>query len=120
MKIIKGNEVKLDHSNTNFFTGDVMRGPLLSVGDSKDFVMGVVNFSKGVRNKFHTHSSEQILIITDGEGIVATENEEWKVSRGDIVCIPSELKHWHGASNESNFSHIAIVYAEATTTQVED
>ena len=120
MKLIKAREKKLESSNPKLFTGEVLRGMLVSADESKDFVMGVVNFPKGVRNKFHTHSSDQILIVTAGEGIVATEDEEWAVSAGDIVCIPAELKHWHGANTESDFSHIAIVTADATTTQLED
>jgi quercetin dioxygenase-like cupin family protein len=43
--------------------------------DSKEFNCNVVNFGKGVRNKFHSHDHEQILIVTAGEGIIATETE---------------------------------------------
>ncbi|SDL95722.1 cupin domain-containing protein [Bacillus sp. OK048] len=120
MKVIKANEMKLDNMNTKLFTGEVKCGFLLSADESKEYTMLMVSFPKGVRNKFHTHSSDQILIITAGEGIVATEDEEWTVNVGDIVYIPAGLKHWHGAHTESNFSHLSIYHAENKSTQLED
>ncbi len=120
MKVIKANEMKLDNMNTKLFTGEVKCGFLLSADESKEYTMLMVSFPKGVRNKFHTHSSDQILIITAGEGIVATEDEEWTVNVGDIVYIPAGLKHWHGAHTESNFSHLSIYHAKNISTQLED
>ncbi|MBM3704905.1 MAG: cupin domain-containing protein [Actinobacteria bacterium] len=90
------------------------------IPESRDYLMSVVNFGKGVRNKFHTHESDQILIITKGKGIVATENEQRLVCPGDIVLFPAGEKHWHGATDDSEFSHIYIIKAGAKTTQLED
>jgi quercetin dioxygenase-like cupin family protein len=120
VKIIRTNEKNLAHSKDKLFTDEVVRGALVSAQDSNDFIMGFVDFPIGVRNKFHTHSSDQILIITEGEGIVATKEEEWVVSAGDIVIIPADLIHWHGANSESSMSHIAIVTTGAMTNQLEE
>ena len=120
MKIIRANQQGLQKQTTNFFTGEVLRGPLVPEGESKDFIVGCVGFSKGVRNKFHTHTCDQLLIVTAGEGIVATEDEQWTVSVGDVVMIPAGLNHWHGATSESDFTHIAIVTSGSTTTQTEE
>jgi quercetin dioxygenase-like cupin family protein len=73
-----------------------------------------------VRNKFHAHDSEQILIITAGKGVVATEKEEKIVTVGDIVLIAAGEKHWHGSGGDSDFSHIVIVKAEGKMKQLED
>lgn len=120
MKLYKANEIKLEKTDTNFFTGEVMRGPFMPAGVSKDFMMGVVSYPKGVRNKFHTHTYDQILIATEGEGIVATENEQWTMKVGDIMVIPGGINHWHGAAAKSNFSHIAIVRAGDKLNQTEE
>lgn len=120
MKIFKANKIKLNKTKTNFFTGEVMRNPFLPAGESEDFMMGVVSYPKGVRNKFHIHTGDQILIATEGEGLVATEDEQWKMSAGDIICIPGGVNHWHGATKESSFTHIAIVRAGDKLTQTED
>ncbi len=82
--------------------------------------MAVVNFGKGVRNKFHTHESDQILIVTAGKGIVATGTEQREVSVGDVILFPTGEKHWHGATEDSDFSHIYISRAGQKTKQVED
>lgn len=80
----------------------------------------VVRFGRGVRNKFHRHSSDQILLVTEGSGIVATETEEFGVTVGDVVIIPAGETHWHGARPDSEMAHVAILESGATVTQVED
>jgi quercetin dioxygenase-like cupin family protein len=49
--------------------------------------MSIVNFGRGVRNKFHAHESDQILIVTAGTGIVATEHEQKTVAVGEELEI---------------------------------
>jgi quercetin dioxygenase-like cupin family protein len=101
------------------FTGpDVTRQTLLP--DSKEYNCNVVNFGKGVRNKFHSHDHEQILIVTTGEGIIATETEEKMITVGDIVLIPAGEKHWHGATADSEFAHIFVSKLGTELTQLEE
>ena len=86
MKIVKMDEVIKAPVESPLFTGsDVTRQDLFP--ESHDFTASIVNFGKGVRNKFHAHDSEQILIVTHGTGIVATESEEKMVSVGDIILV---------------------------------
>lgn len=87
--------------------------------DSKEFEVNVVNFGKGVRNKFHTHDFEQILVVTSGKGVIATEAEEKLVVVGDIVIIPAGEKHWHGATRDSEFSHLYVTRLGSKMTQLE-
>ncbi|WP_254533883.1 cupin domain-containing protein [Natrinema gelatinilyticum] len=67
-----------------------------------------VTFRPGERTKFHTHAGVQILYITEGEGIVATRDEERKVSNGDLIAFPPGEEHWHGNKTDatSPFSHV--------------
>ena len=90
------------------------------IPEGGDFTMNVVNFGKGVRNRFHIHESDQILIVTAGKGIVATEEEQQVVTEGDIILFPAGEKHWHGATEDSEFSHIYITKGGGKTTQIED
>ncbi len=84
MKVVKISEVKKESIVSSLFTGsDVTRQVLFP--DSKEYDVNVVNFGKGVRNKFHSHDSEQILIVTSGKGIIATETEEKAISTGDVI-----------------------------------
>jgi quercetin dioxygenase-like cupin family protein len=119
MKVVRIDEVSKETYAHPLFTGsEVARQMLLP--DSQENVVNVVHFGKGVRNKFHTHDCEQILIITAGRGVVATEKEEKVVTVGDIVLIPAGEKHWHGSNGESDFSHIFVSRKGSKMTQLED
>ena len=119
MKIVNVSQVSKEPNSGPLFTGpDVTRQVL--VPDSKEFNVNLVNFGKGVRNKFHSHDSEQILIITAGKGIVATEREERVVTPGDIIFFTAGEKHWHGATKESEFSHIYVSRLGNKLTQLEE
>ncbi len=72
-----------------------------------------VTFEPGCRNNWHIHHAKsgggQILICVAGKGFY----QEWnkparRLYPGDIVNIPANVKHWHGATPDSWFSHIAI------------
>ena len=104
---------------SNLFTfGEVTRQVLAP--DSSDFNVSIVGFGKGVRNKFHHHGSDQILIVTEGTGKVVTEaGEEAVVSVGDIVFAPAGESHWHGALHDTTFAHITVTRKDSETTQTE-
>ena len=121
MKVIRISKVPRQSAASPLFTGRrVSRQPLVSDDISKYFNLGVVNFGKGIRNKFHTHTSDQVLIVTAGKGIVATAGEERKVTLGDVIHIPAGEKHWHGATKDSAFSHFTLTAVGSKTTQLED
>ncbi len=118
MRVVKISEVKKEPFKNPLFTGsDVTIQVLLP--NSKEFEVNVVNFGKGVRNKFHAHDSEQILVVTSGKGMIATEAEEWVISVGDVVIISAGEKHWHGATKDSEFSHIYVTRVGGKLTQLE-
>lgn len=77
--------------------------------------VGVANvtFEPGCRNNWHIHHAKQgggqILICTAGEGWYQEEGKPAQsLHPGDVVEIPAEVKHWHGAKKDSWFSHLAI------------
>lgn len=92
-----------------FFTGQsylqgLVSDPAVNVG------VGNVTFEPGCRNNWHIHHDGfQILLVTGGEGLY---QEEGKAARllnpGDVVVTHDGVKHWHGATKDSWFSHVAI------------
>ena len=83
-------------------------------------VIGNVTFEPGCRNNWHIHhKGGQILLVTAGKGYY----QEWgkepqELHPGDVVNIPPEVKHWHGASSDSWFAHIAVeVPAEGASNE---
>ena len=119
MQVIKMNTVVKETFESPLFTGpEVSRQVLLP--DSKEFNINIVNFGKGVRNKFHAHDSEQVLIVTSGRGYIATETEKKEITVGDVVLISAGEKHWHGAAEDSEFSHIYVSRLGSELTQLEE
>ena len=120
MKVVKPSEVEKQSAAGALFTGDVTRQVVFDPGDSKNFNFGIVNFEARSRNKMHSHTSDQILIVTEGTGTVATEAEEATVTEGDIILIPAGENHWHGAPGSTPMAHITLQAKGSTTTQVEE
>jgi quercetin dioxygenase-like cupin family protein len=116
LKVIEGSKVQKTERTGGIFTGTVEITPLLDrdVG-SESYRAAVVTFPPGVRNHFHTHTHDQILYVVKGRGIVATEEDEQLVNVGDIVMIPAGESHWHGATDESEFSHLYVIHNDSKT-----
>ena len=92
-----------------YFTGT----SYLSILSKEQVFIGNVTFEPGCRNNWHVHKSTQgggqILLVTAGRGWY----QEWgKPARalhpGDVVNIPANVKHWHGAARDSWFAHLAV------------
>src|SRR5262252_6395479 len=93
MKVLKPDEIPAQPVTAPLFTGgEVTRQTLLTPEASKNFNLGIVYFGPGARNKMHTHSSDQVLFVTAGKGIIATETEQQVIVPGDVVHIPSDEK----------------------------
>lgn len=107
MKIVNMKETAKNDLNAPIFTGPGVTRQVLAP-ESDEFDVDLVNFPEGVRNKFHTHDSDQVLIVISGKGIVASEEQEREVIVGDVIYIPAGEKHRHGAGSDSEFSHIYI------------
>jgi len=120
MKIVNIKDVsRKEFSNLPLFTGKIMRqSPLKDITNS-DLSVDYINFAKGVKNKLHKHSNDQVLIVTKGRGIIATEEKEIKIKEGDIIWVPAGEKHWHGAAPGVEFTHISITKAHSKLTQLE-
>ena len=112
MNVIKLNEVKVERTEGGIFTGAVGIQRITGADaliDSKDLSISIVSFPKSIHNTFHTHEQDQLLWILSGKGIVATEKEEIAATPGMAFFIPAGERHWHGATKESDFSHISII-----------
>ncbi len=120
MKVINVAQVAKEGAVSKLFTGPVTMQVIVGTELSRNFLIRQVNFGRGVRNKFHSHTIEQILIVTEGKGIVATDKEEITVGPGDVIFVPAGEKHWHGAAKDATFSHIYVMSPDSKTTQIED
>ena len=110
----KNNIFGLGQENSayaRYFIGKSDLNPLTPAGVTPFFAN--VTFEPACRNNWHTHHAAkgggQILLCIAGEGWY----QEWgkparSLKAGDVVVIPANVKHWHGAKRNSWFSHIAV------------
>lgn len=92
----------------------------LNMLTTEGVAIGNVTFEPKCRNNWHIHhKGGQILLCTAGRGYY----QEWgkparELHSGDVVQIPPEVKHWHGAAPDSWFAHLAVeIPAEGKSTE---
>ena len=93
----------------NHFNGEVTL-KLLSNADTvfKNSINNVI-FEPGVRNNWHMHPGGQILLCISGKGHYQERDKEIQiVNPGDVIKIYPGIEHWHGATSDGQFIHLAI------------
>jgi quercetin dioxygenase-like cupin family protein len=85
-----------------------------------------VTFTPGSRTHWHRHSAGQLLLVVSGQGWVAGREHGRQIVRtGDLVWTDPDEDHWHGATNDSLLTHLAVTlgsthwYDEPATTDDE-
>ena len=105
-----------------YFSGNSYLKPLTKPEESTISIANVT-FEPGCRNNWHIHHAKsgggQILLCVEGEGWYQEEGKiAQSLKEGDVVVIPANVKHWHGAKKNSWFSHLAIeVPGEETSNE---
>ncbi len=94
---------------SKYFIGQSYLKPITTEG----IKISNVTFEPGCRNNWHIHAAKngggQILLVIDGVGYYQEENKPVrKLHPGDVVYIKPNVKHWHGASKDSYFTHLAV------------
>ena len=112
-KVEHGGAFGIGEPNVNFaqyFIGNSYLKPLAKTGN---LFIANVTFEPGCRNNWHIHKATngggQILICVDGEGWYQEEGKTAQsLNVGDVVTVPANVKHWHGAKKDKWFSHLSV------------
>jgi quercetin dioxygenase-like cupin family protein len=100
---------KGERAPADYFTGTAWVKNLVPADEILYTQIGNVVFEPGARNNWHTHPGGQILIATAGVGYYQEKGKPIQILRaGDVVKIAPDIVHWHGASRDSAFTHIAV------------
>ena len=95
--------------SNDWFSGNAFLAPLLARDTTNDFVLGNVTFEPKARTHWHTHPRGQVLIVTEGEGFNQEKGKPAQcIKKGDVINVPANVEHWHGATASSEMVHIAI------------
>ena len=122
MEIVKKDQNPAeDRSDAPIFYGGKVEGrSIVGGGMSSYFNFNQVTFYNGSKNYFHEHTSDQILFGLSGKGYVVNETETVEFEAGDTAVIPAGEKHWHGAQDGQDFSHISLTHPTSETTVYPD
>jgi quercetin dioxygenase-like cupin family protein len=94
---------------SEYFTGKAFVKTLVAADAVTNCNISDVAFEAGCRNNWHTHPSNQILIVKEGVCFYQEEGKPiQKINAGDVINVLPETKHWHGASPDASMVHIAI------------
>ena len=97
------------HSMGNMFTGKVLMQQIVTERDAPSLRVTSVTFADGCQNTWHTHTTEQVLVVTHGVGIVAVNDRKHEIVEGDVVLIQPNERHWHGAKKGHDMTHLSIL-----------
>ena len=94
--------------------------PVFDGDGTSKLTVGLVRFTPGARTNWHRHANGQLLVCTDGVGLVGTRDGRTVVLRaGESVWTPAGEEHFHGGTAENMMCHYAILDAsgdaDATT-----
>lgn len=91
------------------YTGVGIAEMLTLANENSDITAAQVTFEPGARTAWHNHPAGQYLIITSGVGWVQERGGPKRVVRaGDVVWTPPGVFHWHGATETTSMSHLAV------------
>ena len=100
---------KGEQGSADYFNGTAWVKILVPKDHTGTYSIGNVVFEPGCRNNWHTHATGQILLVTDGKGYYQERGGVARpLTKGDVVVIPVDVEHWHGAAHDSSFTHIVI------------
>lgn len=100
---------KGEAGDQTYFTGKAWVKYLVSNDETLNTLILNVVFEPGARNFWHKHPGGQILLVTHGTGFYQEKGKPIQLlNKGDVVNIAPDVEHWHGATPDCEFTHIAV------------
>ncbi len=115
-RVVAQDSVEVEPADKGRFTGDVSRSDVLPRRQPAGLQGNVFSYAPGARSHWHVHEGEQALVVVSGTGLVQWAGLETprRVRAGDWVHVTPGVPHWHGATEDSDFSHLAVTASGGT------
>ena len=106
---ISKEQIEPNTAYAKYFIGNSYLAPI----SKEQIPFNNVTFEPRCRNNWHIHHATkgggQMLVCVAGKGWY----QEWgkpavQMLPGDVIHIPANVKHWHGAAADSWFAHLAF------------
>ncbi len=115
MDYLGAADVVWEDAPEEWFTGAVRFGALHPPQDPDDLNVLGVHFSAGARTAWHSHPGGQVIYVSEGAGLVVTEDgARATITAGDVVHAPPGEVHWHGAAPNTHMVHLSLTWRGAT------
>jgi quercetin dioxygenase-like cupin family protein/alkylhydroperoxidase/carboxymuconolactone decarboxylase family protein YurZ len=108
-RIIRRSDMAARPGGNENFTGDVAVRFIYMPDSETNVSAAYVTFEPGTRTNWHIHERGQRMVIT--EGVCWTQSEGGQkiiATAGDVIICPAGVKHWHGASPDSQMTHLVL------------
>jgi 4-carboxymuconolactone decarboxylase len=115
MRFYRPSDIPKAPVSSPLFVGEVMLQDTPMPDGANDYTLRVVTYQAGARNVVHRHTSDQLIIVTAGTGLVGAGGDVLRVLPGDIVIIPASEYHWHGADTEGEVTQVSVTARSSTT-----
>ena len=112
MQVIHIASLPTTSEHNAHFTGTVHLTPLLTALSPANTVAMSVTFECCARSDWHSHPLGQLLVVTDGSGLIQQRGHRVRrITPGDVVWTPPNVEHWHGAGKMGTMTHVAVVWS---------
>ena len=113
LRVYRSATLPTNSDHSAHFTGAVHLTPLLTAPHPVDMAVMSVTFECCARSDWHSHPLGQLLIVTEGSGLVQQRGQRVRrIEVGDVVWTPPGVENWHGAGIHGAMTHVAIVWSK--------
>ena len=110
MKVTRDSDTHARAANPAQFAGGVTRKTFIAADDSDGMAGLRFDYEPGAHSHWHIHEREQAIVGVHGRGLVFWDGLDApiEIGEGDWWHVSAGVRHWHGATPDSTFSHLAF------------
>jgi quercetin dioxygenase-like cupin family protein len=117
MKVIHDGSTVSKPADPTRFTGRVWRTEFIVPVEEERLAGLRFDYEPAARSHWHIHQCEQAIVVVHGHGLVAWQGlaSPVELAVGDWWHVQPEIPHWHGATPNAPFAHLAVTAGGSTT-----